>query len=118
MVKDKSKESDFQIVNHFIVGGARILSENEKEELIKKYNLTNPIDQFPKILEDDPVVIELGAKRGDIIEFNRNDFGIKYKYYRIVISEKDYYIDEFYEGALKINSPSKILNKKSGEEDE
>lgn len=73
-------------IGHFLVPNARKLNEQEKEELLTK--LGKNINALPKIYETDPVVISLEAKKDDIIEFERNDFGIKYKYYRVVIDEK------------------------------
>ncbi len=67
-----------------MVPKCRILSEKEVEELLKKYHLTK--EQLPRILESDPVVKELGAKKGDVIEFIRNSpISGKSLYYRVVV---------------------------------
>jgi len=67
-----------------LVPKCRILSEDEVEELLKKYHLTK--EQLPRILESDPVVKELGAKKGDVIEFVRNSpIAGKALYYRVVV---------------------------------
>ncbi len=67
-----------------MVPKCRILSEDEVEELLKKYHLTK--EQLPRILESDPVVKELGAKKGDVIEFVRNSpIAGKALYYRVVV---------------------------------
>jgi len=71
------------IFNHFLSLKYSILSENEKEELLKKYNVK--LSQLPKIFIDDPVVKALGAKIGDIIKIERNILGIKSIYYRVVV---------------------------------
>lgn len=72
------------ILDHVFVPKARILSKEEVEELLKKYKVTK--EMLPKILETDPVAVELGAKKGDVIEFVRNSpIAGKSIYYRVVI---------------------------------
>lgn len=67
-----------------MVPKCRVLTEQEVEELLKKYGI--PKDALPKILADDPVVKELGAKKGDVIEFIRNSpISGKAIYYRVVV---------------------------------
>ncbi|OYT42154.1 MAG: DNA-directed RNA polymerase subunit H [Candidatus Aenigmarchaeota archaeon ex4484_224] len=62
----------------------RVLSEKEKEELLKKYRVT--LKQLPRILSSDPMVKLLNAKIGDIIEIERKSpLGGKVKYYRVVV---------------------------------
>ncbi len=73
------------IFKHFLVPKCRILSEEEKKELLKRYNVKE--SQLPKILASDPMVKALNAKVGDIIEIERNIFGRKSIYYRIVIEK-------------------------------
>ncbi len=72
------------ILDHVLVPKARILSEKEVEELLKRHGVTK--EQLPKILRTDPVVVELGAKPGDVIEFIRKSpIAGESKYYRVVI---------------------------------
>ncbi len=73
-------------IGHFLIPTARKLDEKEKKELLDKLGKSE--NELPKILKSDPVVLALGAKEGEIIEFKRNDFGIRYKYYRVVIGER------------------------------
>lgn len=73
-------------IGHFLVPKARKLSEEEKIELLNKLNIS--LDGLPKIYETDPVALALEAKKDDIIEFERDDSGIKYVYYRVVIGER------------------------------
>ncbi len=70
------------MLKHKLVPKHRILSENEKEELLKKYNVS--LDKLPKILITDPVVKALNAKIGDVIEIERDFEGFKSIYYRVV----------------------------------
>ena len=72
------------VLDHVFVPKARILSEEEVKELLKKYKVTK--EMLPKILETDPVAVELGAKKGDVIEFKRNSpIAGESIYYRVVI---------------------------------
>lgn len=63
----------------------KVLSASEANALFKKMGLTAA--NLPKIFTTDPQAVALGAKSGDIIEIDRNDFGKKYKYYRHVVEE-------------------------------
>ncbi len=76
---------EYGILEHHLVPPHRIMSEKEVKELIKKYGLKN-IKQIPRILVTDPVMIALGAAKGDVIEITRKS-GIagESKYYRLVI---------------------------------
>ncbi len=72
------------VLDHALVPRARVLSKEEKEELFKKYGVTE--ENLPKILADDPMVKALGAKRGDVIEIIRNSpIAGESVYYRVVI---------------------------------
>ena len=71
-------------MKHELVPDFRILSEKEKEELLKRHKVT--IDRIPKILESDPVVKKIGAKVGDILEIKRKSISAgSVVYYRVVI---------------------------------
>ena len=62
----------------------RVLSEEEKKTVLEKFRTTP--DKLPKILEADPVVARMGAKRGDMLEITRNsEVAGKCTYYRIVV---------------------------------
>ncbi|AIF68963.1 DNA-directed RNA polymerase subunit H [Palaeococcus pacificus DY20341] len=76
----------FNIFDHELVPEHRILSEEEKAELLKRYNIK--LSQLPQIRASDPAVQALGAKIGDIIEIKRKSptAGIYY-YYRIVVED-------------------------------
>jgi DNA-directed RNA polymerase subunit H (RpoH/RPB5) len=71
--------------DYFLTPPARILSEEEKVKLFEKYGITQPEKEMPLILSTDPVVVALKAKKGDVIEFDREDYTGKYKYYRYVV---------------------------------
>jgi len=72
------------ILDHVLVPQCRILKEKDVEELLKKYCTSK--ENLPKISVGDPVVKELGAKKGDVIEFVRNSpISGKALYYRVVV---------------------------------
>ena len=74
------------ILKHILVPHHAVLTEEEKKELLEKYNISEK--QLPKILSKDPVVKALGAKPGDVIKIIReNPFAGKSVYYRIVVKE-------------------------------
>ncbi|MCD6558204.1 MAG: DNA-directed RNA polymerase subunit H [Candidatus Aenigmarchaeota archaeon] len=79
---EKTKEVNF-LKNH-LVPKHELLSYNEAQELLKKFNVS--LKQLPKIKQDDPAIKHLNAKRGSIIKITRKSptAGI-YFYYRVVI---------------------------------
>ena len=73
----------FNILNHTLVPPHRILSEEEKKNIIKKYNIINS-SEFPEISRFDPVAIALGVRPGELCEINRSTTtAIKEYYYRL-----------------------------------
>ncbi|RLG00447.1 MAG: DNA-directed RNA polymerase subunit H [Thaumarchaeota archaeon] len=72
------------ILEHELVPKHRVLSPEEAEEVLRKYSVTP--QQLPRILASDPVVKEIGAKPGDIIEIIRDsETAGKTVYYRVVV---------------------------------
>jgi DNA-directed RNA polymerase subunit H (RpoH/RPB5) len=59
------------------------MSESEINELLEKMGIT--ANNLPKILLTDPQAKKISAKVGDVIEIEREDLGIQYKYYRQVV---------------------------------
>lgn len=82
-VSSKSKSIAIDVLNHKLVPKMRILTEKEKDHVLKKYNVLDA--QLPKIYSSDPAALALGAKLGDIVEIERNDMTGKYNFYRLVI---------------------------------
>ena len=60
----------FDIFKHKLVSPAEILSEEERDAVIRKYH-AKP-HQFPRMRSKDPVSIILGAKSGDIVRFKQD----------------------------------------------
>lgn len=58
------------ITHHELVPKHRIVSNEEKESLLKKYDI-NSLLQLPLILKTDPIAKYLGMKRGDVCEIKR-----------------------------------------------
>lgn len=77
-------EEKVSILKHSLVPEHVILSDAEKKEILKKLDVVQA--QLPKILKNDPVVKEIGAKEGDVIKIIRKSYtaGVSV-YYRTVI---------------------------------
>jgi len=61
-----------------------VLNPTEKENLLKKFNIS--LKQMPRIKKNDPVAVILKAEKGDVIRIKRNDPVIEeYYYYRVVV---------------------------------
>ena len=70
---------------HVLVPEHRILSEEEKKALLDKYKIS--LNQLPMILSSDPMVKQIGAKVGDVIEIKRKSpTAGEALYYRLVVS--------------------------------
>lgn len=79
------KEEEIKIFEHDLVPKHILLSDQEKEEVMKKYGIKK-LNQFPKIIKSDPAVVPLKAKVGDIIKIIRkSEKAIETIYYRVVI---------------------------------
>ncbi|RLF27275.1 MAG: DNA-directed RNA polymerase subunit H [Thermoplasmata archaeon] len=84
MVKTTENKHQFDILKHELVPHHEILSDEEKKQLIEKYNLTP--DQLPKILDSDPVSVSIGAKPGQIVKIIRKSHTAKEAVaYRLVV---------------------------------
>jgi DNA-directed RNA polymerase subunit H len=86
MVKKKKEEkSNFQPVEHVLVPKHRILSEEEKNQLLEKYNISTL--KLPFILSSDVLVKQIKARVGDMIEISRKSKTAgETKYYRYVVN--------------------------------
>lgn len=72
------------ILEHELVPEFKILSEEEKRQVLERFKTTE--EKLPKILESDPVVKRLNAKRGDVLEIKRaSEVSGHSVYYRIVV---------------------------------
>ncbi|MCP3685668.1 MAG: DNA-directed RNA polymerase subunit H [bacterium] len=57
------------VKKHILVPKHTKLSEKDKQELFKKYNIT--AEQLPKILKNDAAIAGMGLKPGDVIKVVR-----------------------------------------------
>ncbi len=71
---------------HILIPEHIKLNDKEREQILKKYNIHET--NLPRILKDDPAIINLNLKKGDIIKIKRK-LGIKghTNFYRVVIDE-------------------------------
>lgn len=72
------------ILQHEMVPKHEILTKAEAAELLKEFNTTP--EKLPKIFSDDPVVVRIEAKTGDILKVTRKSptAGVAV-YYRVVV---------------------------------
>lgn len=84
MTKKTIKKQEFDIMGHDLVPRHEIISDQEKEQIFEKYNITP--DQLPKILHTDPVSIFIGAQPGQIVKVIRKSHTAKEAVaYRLVV---------------------------------
>ncbi|HIH09931.1 MAG TPA: DNA-directed RNA polymerase subunit H [Candidatus Diapherotrites archaeon] len=58
-----------KVGEHFLVPKHEIVPDEKVKEVVAKFGST--LDSFPKIVADDPAIVEIGAKRGDLIKITR-----------------------------------------------
>ncbi len=77
-------KKEINIFENYLVPKHEIMTEEEKQQLLKKFNIS--LKQLPRIKERDPAVKAIGAKKGDIIKIERKSqtAGVAY-YYRVVV---------------------------------
>ncbi|MEM5793113.1 MAG: DNA-directed RNA polymerase subunit H [Candidatus Aenigmatarchaeota archaeon] len=80
-------DQKIDVLKHELVPKHRILTEEEKEALLKKYGVK--LTQLPRISSKDPVVKAIGAKPNDVLEITRKSVTAgETKYYRVVTPNK------------------------------
>lgn len=78
-------EKEINVLKHELVPEQRILPDGEREKLLEKLDIT--ARQLPKILSADPVVKEMDAKIGDVLEITRKSLSAGVAvYYRLVVA--------------------------------
>lgn len=74
------------ILKHRFVPKHEILKDEEKKELLEKYNIS--LRQLPKIMAKDIIVKSISAKVGDVLKITRKSPTAKESiYYRVVVDE-------------------------------
>lgn len=72
-----------KVSQHFLVPKHEIVPEDKVNEVLAKYG--SDIEKLPRILKDDPAIVEIGAKKGDVIKITRNSpTAGKSIYFRVV----------------------------------
>jgi len=72
------------LLEHDMIPKHEILSAEELEDVLNKYNIT--VDQLPKIKVTDPVCELIGAKLSQVLKITRNSpTAEKAVYYRLVV---------------------------------
>ena len=75
----------FKLLDHESVPHHEIIGEEEIAGLLEKFSIEK--EQFPKIRIDDPIVLEIGAKIGNVIKIKRKSQTAEEAfYYRLVIN--------------------------------
>ena len=87
MAKKTKKEDiieETKVTDHRLVPKHEIVPEEEKRQILTKFNATE--EQFPFLFSTDPVVREIGAKPGDMVKITRvSDTAGESFYYRYVV---------------------------------
>ncbi len=84
--KTKFTSTEFDVCAHVLVPKHTLLSNKQKEELFKIYNITTK--ELPKIMLKDPAIQHLEPKVDDVIKIERNSITAeKSIFYRGVINE-------------------------------
>jgi DNA-directed RNA polymerase subunit H (RpoH/RPB5) len=85
IVIENIKRLQFNILNHSLVPEHTIISENEVENIMKRYNILNRFD-LPDISRFDPVARVIGLRPGNVCKIVRpSKTAITSEYYRICI---------------------------------
>ena len=73
-----------EITKHLLVPKHSKVSASEMKNLLEKYNIE--IKSLPKIIHDDPAIVKLNVKLGDVIKIERDSpTAGKSTYYRVVV---------------------------------
>ncbi len=85
MVVKKETEKEIDVLKHELVPEHKALSEEEKQKLLDKFDIT--VKQLPRVLDTDPVVKQMNAKAGDVLEIKRKSISAGASlYYRHVVA--------------------------------
>jgi DNA-directed RNA polymerase subunit H (RpoH/RPB5) len=77
-------EQEIDITKHEFVPRHIKLTDEQLEEVLKKFNLSKK--QLPRILKEDPSLLKLDVKKGDVIKIIRKSPTTgESEFYRVVI---------------------------------
>ena len=81
-----SKKTPTLVPDHIYVPKHEIISKQEAEDVLKKYNCKPT--ELPLIFVNDPAILELGVKPGDVIKITRKSpTAGNSLYYRYVVEQ-------------------------------
>jgi DNA-directed RNA polymerase subunit H len=79
------KRLQFNVLNHELVPKATILTNEETDELKKKYHIQS-LQQLPEISRFDPQALALCLRPGEVIQIDRkSNTAMSYEYYRVCV---------------------------------
>ncbi len=82
------RQLQFDITTHRMAVPHRVLKEDERTALFKRYNIVKPDEQLPWIDSQDAMAKWIGAVPGDILEILRHsDVAGSQPYYRYVVAD-------------------------------
>jgi DNA-directed RNA polymerase subunit H (RpoH/RPB5) len=81
--KKDDAEIEVDVLNYFLTPKVVVLTEKEKEEVLKKFNIKE--ENLPKIRKDDPLAKALKLEKGQVIKITRDDGTGTYEFYRICV---------------------------------
>jgi DNA-directed RNA polymerase subunit H (RpoH/RPB5) len=85
IVLQNIKRLQFNILDHILVPEHRVMDNNNVDEIMRKYNITNK-NQFPDISRFDPVAQIIGLRPGQVCNILRSSkTAIITNYYRVCI---------------------------------
>lgn len=88
MPRAKAKKAEvelpFKVTDHFLVPRHELMTREQADEVLKKYNAAP--DQFPFVSSNDPAAKSIGAKPGDFVRITRrSETAGETVYYRYVV---------------------------------
>jgi DNA-directed RNA polymerase subunit H len=85
-MEEAEKKSSFNVLEHVLVPKHELLSEEEKQEVLKRLGLKP--EELPLLLATDPAARAIGAKPGDIVRVTRESpTAGRAIVYRLVVEE-------------------------------
>ena len=79
------KRLQFNILEHYLVPKLRILSKEEEDIFMEKYNIKD-LSQIPELSRFDPMAMAIGMKPKQIVEMIRNSCtALETTYYRVCV---------------------------------
>jgi len=77
--------TSLKFVDNELIPKHEILDKKDVKKLLEDYTIN--LSNLPKIKVSDPMAKKIGASLGDVIKITRNEIGIEYNYYRVVVNK-------------------------------